>query len=52
MMYYYWRHGRVRPSVFYNMAAGEKMVIRAFFEQEIEDRNKENKRTAQNFNFE
>ena len=30
MMYYYWtRHG-IRPSVFYGMPPGERLVIRAF----------------------
>jgi hypothetical protein len=37
MMYYYWtRHG-IRPSVFYGMPPGERLVIRAFFEHERED---------------
>jgi hypothetical protein len=37
MMYYYWKNGRVRPSVFYNMAKGEQLVIRAFYELEIKE---------------
>jgi hypothetical protein len=39
MMYYYWKHGRVRPSVFYTMPKGELMVLQAFFEQEIAENN-------------
>ena len=37
MMYYYWKNGRIRPSVFYSMPKGELMVIQAFFEKEVED---------------
>jgi hypothetical protein len=37
MMYHYWKRGRIRPSVIYNMPNGEQVFIRAFFEQEIED---------------
>lgn len=38
MMHYYWvKHG-IRPSVFYNMPKGEQLVIRAFFERELEER--------------
>lgn len=37
MMYYYWtRHG-IRPSVFWAMPPGERLVIRAFFEHEREE---------------
>lgn len=39
MMYFYWKHKGIRPSVFYNMPKGELMVIQAFFEQEIAERN-------------
>jgi hypothetical protein len=36
MMYYYWtRHG-IRPSVFFNMPIGERIVIRGFYEHERE----------------
>ena len=31
MMYYYWKHGRIRPSVFYQMPRGELTVLQAFF---------------------
>ena len=41
MMYYYWKNKGIRPSVFYNMPEGEKTVLRAFFEQEIEDMKRE-----------
>ena len=34
MMYYYWSRHAIRPSVFYNMPPGEKLMIRAFYEQE------------------
>lgn len=39
MMYYYWVHGRVKPSVFYNMPKGELTVIQAFYEKEVKERN-------------
>lgn len=39
-MYYYWVHGRIRPSVFYSMPKGELTVIQAFYEKEVEDRNR------------
>jgi len=39
-MYYYWRRKGVRPSVFYNMSHGEKIVVRAFYEYEIKERSK------------
>lgn len=41
MMYYYWKHGRIRPSVFYSMPRGELIVLQAFYEQEVEENNKE-----------
>lgn len=41
MMYFYWRHGRIRPSVFYQMPRGELIVIQAFFEKEVEERNEQ-----------
>ena len=34
-MYYYWKHGRVLPSVFYKLPRGELLVLQAFYEQEI-----------------
>ncbi len=39
MMYYYWKNGRIRPSVFYSMPKGELMVLQAFFEKEVEEHN-------------
>ena len=45
MMYYYWKNGRVRPSVFYSMQKGELTVIQAFFEKEVEEHNELVKRT-------
>lgn len=41
MMYYYWKHGRVSPSVFYSMPKGELTVIQAFYEMEVEERNEQ-----------
>lgn len=43
MMYYYWNKNGMRPSVFYNMSQGEKLVVRAFFEYEIEKKEYEAK---------
>ncbi|MDL2301128.1 hypothetical protein LJC58_02110 [Lachnospiraceae bacterium OttesenSCG-928-D06] len=37
MMYYYWKHGRVRPSVLYQMPKGELTVIQAFYERELQE---------------
>lgn len=39
MMYYYWKNGRIRPSVFYSMPKGELTVLQAFFEKEVEEHN-------------
>ena len=39
MMYYYWKHRGIRPSVFYSMPRGELMVLQAFYNREIEERN-------------
>ena len=39
MMYYYWTKKGIRPSVFYEMPKGELMVVQAFYEQEITDKN-------------
>lgn len=35
MMYYYWKNGRVKPSVFYSMPRGELTVVQAFYEMEV-----------------
>ncbi len=37
-MYYYWVNRGIRPSVFYSMPKGELMVIQAFYEKELEER--------------
>lgn len=39
MMYYYWKHGKISPSVFYSMPKGELMVVQSFYQKEIEERN-------------
>jgi hypothetical protein len=39
MMYFYWKHKGIRPSVFYNMPRGELTVIQAFYEKEVSERN-------------
>ena len=39
MMYYYWKNGRIRPSVFYSMPKGELIVLQAFFDKEVEEHN-------------
>lgn len=39
MMYYYWVHKGIRPSVFYSMPRGELTVIQAFYEQELKDQS-------------
>lgn len=40
MMYYYWSRKGIRPSVFHNMSPGELTVVQAFYEKEIEEKNK------------
>ncbi|WP_162265468.1 hypothetical protein [Abyssisolibacter fermentans] len=40
MMYYYWNTKGIRPSVLYNMPKGELLLIMAFYEQELKDREK------------
>ena len=39
MMYYYWKHRGIRPSVFYSMPRGELTVIQAFYEYEVKELN-------------
>jgi hypothetical protein len=40
MLYHYWiRHG-ILPSVLYNLPVGEKIVLRAFYEHEMEEKHK------------
>lgn len=39
MMYFYWKHRGIRPSVFYSMPRGELTVIQAFYEYEAKERN-------------
>lgn len=38
MMYYYWKTRGIRPATFYNMPHGELLVVRAFYLQELEER--------------
>ena len=47
-MFYYWKHKGIRPSVFYSMPKGEWTVIQAFYEKEIEERDKVLKEMAKN----
>jgi hypothetical protein len=37
MCFYYWVHGRIRPSFFYNLPQGELTAIRTFYELEIKE---------------
>lgn len=39
-MYYYWTRKGIRPSVFYSMSPGEKVMIKAFFEEEMAERER------------
>ena len=39
MMYYYWKHKGIRPSVFYAMPKGELIVVQAFYEAEVAEKN-------------
>ncbi|MCG7410125.1 hypothetical protein MH117_22175 [Paenibacillus sp. ACRRX] len=40
MLYYYWSRKGIRPSIIQSMPAGERHLIRAFYEMEQEDREK------------
>ena len=39
MMFYYWKSKGILPSVFYSMPRGELLVLQAFYEKEVEERN-------------
>lgn len=43
-MFYCWDKGGIRPTTFYNMDIGEKMVLCAFYEFEIDQQNKQKRR--------
>ena len=45
-MYYCWRHHNIKPIDFYNMSEGDKTVIRAFYEIEMEERKETAEATA------
>jgi hypothetical protein len=40
MLYYYWVTKGIRPSVLANVPCGEKLIIRAFYEKEIDEQKK------------
>lgn len=40
MMYYYWKEKGIRPSVFYSMPIGERMIVQAFYQNEVEEKNR------------
>lgn len=37
MMYWNWKKRGVRPSEFYKMSKGEQLILRAFFEYEVDE---------------
>ena len=39
MMYFYWTRKGIRPSFFYELPQGELALIRAFYEEHIEELN-------------
>lgn len=39
-MYYYWSRKGIRPSEIYNMPFGERLVVRAFYEEEIREKER------------
>lgn len=43
-MYYLFTEKNIMPSQYWNMAEGEKVVVRAFFEKIMEERRRELKR--------
>ena len=40
MLYHYWKRHGILPSVLYNLPIGEKIVLRAFYEREMEEKYK------------
>jgi hypothetical protein len=40
MMYFYWTRKGIRPSFFYELPQGELALIRAFYEEHIEELSK------------
>ncbi|WP_442601724.1 hypothetical protein [Paenibacillus sp. KN14-4R] len=40
MLYYYWSRKGIRPSEIHNMPAGERHLLRVFYEMELEEREK------------
>jgi len=40
MLYYYWSRRGIRPSDIHNMPPGEQLLVRAFFEYEMDEREK------------
>lgn len=40
MMYYYWNTKGIRPSVLHDMPRGELLVIMAFYEEEMKERER------------
>lgn len=40
MMYHYWNTKGIRPSVLYNMPKGELLLIMAFYEEEMKERER------------
>ena len=40
MMYFYWTRKGIRPSFFYELPKGELALIRAFYEEYVEELSK------------
>ncbi|MGB9813532.1 MAG: hypothetical protein ACPLRZ_07625 [Thermovenabulum sp.] len=49
-MYLLFKHKGILPSEYYWKPAGEKMIIRAFLEKEIEEKEKEKEELFKLFN--
>lgn len=40
MLYHLWRDKGIYPSDFYSRSKGEQLILRAFYEYELEERNR------------
>ncbi len=40
LMYYLFKEKNIIPSSYYNLLQGEKVIIRAFFEKDMDERQK------------
>jgi hypothetical protein len=46
-MYYCWKYHHIRPKEYYDMMAGEKTVLQAFYFKEMEELKEKNEAIAE-----